>query len=75
MRQHDKIINIAAKKVLAPKGLFRKGASRIWMDDNGYFIIQVEFQPSGRSQGSYLNVGISFLWEYSKALNESLAFE
>ena len=75
MRQHDKIINIAAKKVLAPKGLFRKGSLRIWLDDNGYFIIQVEFQPSGRSQGSYLNVGISFLWEYSKALNESLAFD
>lgn len=75
MRQHDKIINIAAKKVLAPKGLFRKGSSRVWLDDNGYFIIQVEFQPSGRSQGSYLNVGISFLWEYSNALNESLAFD
>ena len=47
MRQHDKIINIAAKKVLAPKGLFRKGSSRIWMDDNGYFIIQVEFHQVG----------------------------
>lgn len=75
MQQHDKIINAAAKKVLAPKGLFRKGSSRIWLDDNGYFIIQVEFQPSGRSKGSYLNVGISFLWGSSKALNDSLAFD
>lgn len=74
MQQHDKIINIAAKKILSPKGLFRKGASRVWLDDNGYFITQVEFQPSAREKGSFLNVGISFLWEYSERLNITLAF-
>jgi hypothetical protein len=36
MRQHDKIINMAAKKILAPHGLFRQGTSRTWLDDNGY---------------------------------------
>lgn len=74
MRQHDKIINIAAKKVLAPNGLFRKGSSRVWLDDNGYFIIQVEFQPSGYSKGSFLNVGVSFLWESCEGLNQTLAY-
>lgn len=74
MREHDKIINAAAKKVLSPKGLFRKGTSRVWLDDNGYFITQVEFQPSAREKGSFLNVGISFLWEYSEVLNTRLAF-
>lgn len=75
MRQHDKIINKAARKVLAPQGLFRQGTSRIWLDDNGYFLTLVEFQPSGWSKGSYLNVGISFLWESSRELNELLAFD
>lgn len=37
-------------------------------------MMQIEFQPSGYSRGSYLNVGISFLWEASKGLNETLAF-
>lgn len=74
MRQHDKIINNAAKKVLAPEGLFRKGTSRVWIDDNEYFIIQVEFQPNGYSKGSFLNVGVSFLWEYSEGLNNTLAY-
>ena len=62
------------KMTLAPEGLFRVGASRRWIDDNGYFVIQVEFQPSAYDRGSYLNVGISFLWEASEGLNETLAF-
>ena len=72
--QHNRIINAAAKKILAPEGLFKVGSSRTWIDDNGYFVIQVEFQPSSYDRGSYLNVGISFLWETSKGLNETLAF-
>lgn len=72
--QHQKIINAAAKKILATEGLFRVGSSRRWLDDNGYFVIQVEFQPSSYDRGSYLNVGISFLWETSAGLNETLAF-
>lgn len=72
--QHNKIINAAAKKILAPEGLFKVGSSRKWIDDNGYFIIQVEFQPSSYDRGSYLNVGISFLWETSESLNETLTF-
>lgn len=71
--QHNKIINAAAKRILAPEGLFRVGSSRTWIDDNGYFVIQVEFQPSSYDRGSYLNVGISFLWETSEGLNETLA--
>ena len=60
---HDKIIKEAAKEVLAPLGMFQVGQSRCWIDDNGWFVIQVEFQPSKWSKGAYLNVGISFLWE------------
>lgn len=74
MRQHDKIINIAAKKILAPHGLFRQGASRTWLDDNGYFIIWVVFDSSNWSRGSYLGVGIDFFWEKCEDLNEIFAY-
>ena len=64
MRQHDKLINAAAKKVLSPHGLFRKGTSRTWVDDNGYFVIFVSFGSSNWSQSARLGVGIDFLWKY-----------
>ncbi len=68
---HNKIINEVASEVLKPQGLLRKGKSRTWMDDNGWFTTVVEFQPSGFSKGTYLNVGISFNW-YKK---DSLSFD
>ena len=37
MRQHDKLINLAVKEILAPYGMFKKGSFRIWLDDNGYY--------------------------------------
>lgn len=72
---HDKIIKKSAKEILVPLGMFQKGQSRCWLDDNGWYMIQVEFQPSAWSKGAYLNVGISFLWEKSEALNETLPFD
>lgn len=74
MRQHDKLIHTAAKKVLAPHGLFRQGTSRTWLDDNGYFITFVVFEPISVMQGSRLGVGINFLWEKTEGLNEILSF-
>ncbi len=59
--------------MLVPEGLFRIGSSRTWLDDNEYFVVQVEFQPSAYDKGSFLNVGISFLWEASERLNDTLA--
>ncbi len=59
---HNKIIAQAASSVLKPHGLFRKGSSRMWIDDNGWYLTLVEFQPSNWGRGSYLNVGIHFLW-------------
>lgn len=60
---HNKILNQAARTVLKPFGLFQKGQSRTWIDDNGWFLILVEFQPSNWNKGSYLNVAIHFLWQ------------
>lgn len=60
---YNKLINQAAKTVLKKEGLFQKGSSRIWIDDNGWYLIVVEFQPSNWERGSYLNVGIHYLWD------------
>lgn len=75
MEQHNKIINDTAKKILSPHGIFRKGSSRCWIDDNDYFLTVIEFQPSGYDKGSYLNVGLTFLWEATEVLNDALVFE
>ena len=63
---HSKIINSAARQELKPLGLKQKGASRVWLDDHGWWIVHVEFQPSAWSKGSHLNTGISWLL-YEKA--------
>ena len=75
MLAHNAIIHAAAKKVLAPEGLFRMGSSRTWLDDNGYFVILAEFQPSGWDRGTYLNVGPCFLWEHTPALDAALTYD
>ena len=59
---HNKIIRKVAKEILVPMGLVQKGQSRIWVDDNGWYFTVVEFQPSAYGKGSYLNVGVHFLW-------------
>lgn len=68
MEPHAKIINAVAKRILAPLGFFRKGSSRVWLQDNGWFLTVVEFQPSAYSKGTYLNVAMNFLW--GKPLSE-----
>ena len=40
----------------------QKGRSRVWRDDRGWWLGIVEFQPSGWTRGSYLNVGVNWLW-------------
>jgi hypothetical protein len=67
-REHDRLIAAAAKAALAPLGCTRKGQSRVWISDQRFWAIQVEFQPSGWSKGSYLNVGAAWLWYPYKGL-------
>jgi hypothetical protein len=59
---HDKIIANAARKALQPLGLRRKGQSRLWFADHGWWLTVIEFQPSGLRKGSYLNVAAHWLW-------------
>lgn len=50
-------------------GCVQKGRSRTWLDDRGWWIGIVEFQPSGWSKGSYLNVAACFLWREGDSLS------
>ena len=59
---HGTLLTRAAKQHLASIGLDQKGRSRTWLDDQGWFLIVVEFQPSSYSKGSYLNIGCNWLW-------------
>nr|WP_298123028.1 hypothetical protein [uncultured Pseudoxanthomonas sp.] len=57
-----RLINAAAKSVLKPLGCIQKGRSRIWLDDQSFWVGVIEFQPSAWGRGSYLNVGACWLW-------------
>lgn len=59
---HDKLIADAAKQALAPLGFHRRGRSRVWLADHGWWLAVVEFQPSGWARGSYVNVAAHWLW-------------
>ena len=65
MDEHGRIIARAAREALAPLGCFQKGRSRTWLDDHGWWVAVIEFQPSGFAKGSFLNVGACWLW-YAK---------
>ena len=59
---HDRLIADAAKAVLGPLDFRRKGRSRVWFADHGWWLTVVQFQPSAWSKGSYLNVAAHWLW-------------
>jgi hypothetical protein len=59
---HNRDITAAARAILRPIGCVQKGRSRTWLDDRGWWVAVVEFQPSAWSKGSYLNVAACFLW-------------
>jgi hypothetical protein len=60
---HTKLIEAAACDVLRPLGIEQRGRSRLWFDDRGWFATLIEFQPSSFGRGSYLNVGVQWLWD------------
>lgn len=64
---HSKIIKQVCKEILIPLGVFQKGSSRLYLDDNDYFFTVVEFQPSNWNCGTYLNIGLTFLWDYNQS--------
>ena len=59
---HSKVITAAAREALRPLGVLQKGRSRTWLGDGGWWLVVVEFQPSSYGRGTYLNVGVDWLW-------------
>ena len=75
MDPHIQIINESAKAVLKPLGMFRAGQSRTWLDDNGWFVISADYEPSAYEKGSYIAVGICFLWEKTEGLRAEIYYD
>lgn len=71
---HNRIIKQLCKEILLPLGVFQKGASRVYIDDNGYFFTLIEFQPSAWAKGTYLNVAMHFLWNERDYLSFDFPF-
>lgn len=61
-----KLIADAAKAHLQPIGCQCVEHSRTWISDQRYWLIVVEFQPSSWQKGTYLNVGVMWLWRARK---------
>ena len=61
--EHTRLLTAAARSILRPLGCVQKGRSRTWLDDQGWWVGVVEFQPSAWDRGSYLNVGACWLWD------------
>lgn len=72
---HNQLIKQAAKASLGSIGCRQKGQSRVWLDDHGWWVGLVEFQPSSWAKGSYLNVGATFLWRASGVLSFDFAVD
>lgn len=59
---HNRLVAQVARDVLRPIGMTQKGRSRVWLDDRRWWVGVVEFQPSSWARGTYLNVGVMWLW-------------
>src|SRR5688572_20488309 len=72
---HSRILTEAARRALGPLGVRQRGRSRTWLDDRGWWLIFVEFQPSSWSRGSYLNVGAMWLWQRTDHFSFDFSFD
>ena len=70
----NRIIKEVCKGILLPLGVFQKGTSRIYIDDNGYFFTVIEFQPSAYAKGTHLNVALCFLWNQQDYISFDFPF-
>jgi hypothetical protein len=71
---HNRIIRKIARVTLKPYGIKRRGQSRLFIDDNGWFIIIIEFQPNKFYKGTFLNIGINFNWYLQNHLSFDMGY-
>jgi hypothetical protein len=60
---HSKIINKVARSSFKDHGIYRKGQSRTWIDDQYWYSTVIEFQPYTLKRGTFLNIGVNFHWK------------
>jgi hypothetical protein len=58
----------AAQPILAPLGCRQKGHSPVWIADQRFWLIHVEFAPGRFGQGAWLTVGTYWLWYVQSGL-------
>lgn len=61
---HNNIIAKVALDFFQKHGIYGRGKSRMWIDDQHWFAIVIEFQPSQHNKGTYLNIGANFHWYF-----------
>lgn len=59
---HNRLIVEQARAALGPLGLTQRGRSRSWIQDHGFWVVLVEFQSHKWDPGTFLNVGVCWLW-------------
>ncbi|GAA1993890.1 hypothetical protein [Catenulispora subtropica] len=57
-----RLVTAAAQEALRPLGVRQRGRSRVWLDDQGWWLGVIEFR-AGSSEGSHLDVGGMWLWQ------------
>ncbi len=57
---HNKLLTKIAKEKLQAQGIQQKGQSRLFIHDNYWYTIIIEFQPSAYDKGTFLNVAADF---------------
>jgi hypothetical protein len=60
---HTRLLTAAGRRILRPLGLHQRGRSRLWLDDHGWWLVVVHFEPLNWGEGSFLKVRAMWLWE------------
>jgi hypothetical protein len=63
LQPHQRLMNQAAREALKPLGIRQQGRSRIWLDDNGWWIGLIYFKPSGFAKVSDLEIWCRWAWD------------
>jgi hypothetical protein len=59
---HNRILGSITRDAFKPLGLIQKGRSRVWLDDHGWWVCMVDFEPLSWQKGTRLVVAADFLW-------------
>ena len=61
-KMYKKTINKFALENLKPLGFVQLGDSRTWFVDRGDYLVVLNFESSGTKKGTYIDIGLNFLW-------------